>query len=304
MDSPPDLLAFDAPRSRGGAIKATANDDGTVTLEGICLVFDLPQSGKADLTGEYFTAETYFGANLASTKTLSVPALVDGMFHHGVPLDDTAEALALAEAILPPVTLSHTAKGWLARLVLPMREQYEQDIADLAAKGALGWSTGSAGHAVRKTGEGQITRWPIVECSLTPTPAEPRTSAVPVKSLARPAVKADGDSLTMQLRRIEEAFYSWLRGRGVDGYSAEVYTDSIVAHVYGPGIDAGDGSAYWRIPYTVTAGVYAFAEAGQWTRVERVVSYDPVAKALKSLRMEMAAPQHTDSITAALRGLR
>ena len=34
------------------------------------------------------------------------------------------------------------------------------------------WSTGSAGHAVRKTMNGEITRWPIVEVSLTPTPVQ------------------------------------------------------------------------------------------------------------------------------------
>lgn len=191
----PDILA--APSHPGLAIKAETNADGTVTLSGLCVVFDEPDSGKADLTGEFFTAETYYGAG-----TLDGAAVVDGMFHHGHPLDDSPEAIALAEAILPPVSLVRDTKGWLARLVLPMREEYERDIAELAAKGALGWSTGSAGHAVRKTGDGQITRWPIIECSLTPTPAEPRTFAVPVKSLTpRPDAVA---ALTAALKSIND----------------------------------------------------------------------------------------------------
>ena len=35
-------------------------------------------------------------------------------------------------------------------------------------------------HLVRKTRSGEIVRWPICEASITVTPAEPRTLAVPV----------------------------------------------------------------------------------------------------------------------------
>ena len=47
----------------------------------------------------------------------------------------------------------------------------------------LGWSSGSVPHLVQRTkgslpGTQKITSWPIVELSLTPTPAEPRTIGV------------------------------------------------------------------------------------------------------------------------------
>ena len=45
-------------------------------------------------------------------------------------------------------------------------------------QGVLSWSSGSLPHLVEVGAEGRIKRWPIVEGSLTPTPAEPRHSCV------------------------------------------------------------------------------------------------------------------------------
>jgi HK97 family phage major capsid protein len=57
-------------------------------------------------------------------------------------------------------------------------------VVQLVEKGALGWSSGSVGHLTRRSGK-SITQWPIVELSLTPTPAEPRTLGVElIKSLS------------------------------------------------------------------------------------------------------------------------
>lgn len=262
MTTAPDLLAYD-----GGAIKATANADGTVTLEGLCVIFDEPGTGKADLTGEYFTSSTYYGAG-----TLDGAAVVDGMFHHGQPLDDSPEALALAEAILPPVALVRDTKGWLARLVLPMREEYERDIADLAAKGKLGWSTGSAGHAVRKSADGRITRWPIVEVSLTPTPAEPRTYAVPAKSLA-PRKALDFSAGMNALReRVHSAARALFPGADYV-WVADLFPDACIVEI--------EGGESYRIPVEADAERVVFGERTTWQAVERVTAWSPVAKALK-----------------------
>jgi len=162
----------------GGAIKAVEGADGTVTLSGISVVFDEPGTRNRDLTGEYFTSDTYYGtwAKEGAFRT-------DSIFHHGIPLDTSAKAQRLADAVLADATMTKTGEGWLTSLVLPMREDYEHEIADLAARGKLGWSTGSAPHVVRKDADGKITRWPIVEVSITPRPAEPRTTLFPVKSL-------------------------------------------------------------------------------------------------------------------------
>lgn len=182
------------PRTERTAIKAVENTDGTVTLTGLALVFDEPGTRSRDLTGEYFTAppedggHTYYGPAAKGGRIT-----VDTLFHHGIPLEDSTRGRRLADALLGETTMTKAADGWLASLVLPMREDYEEEIAELAAQGKLGWSTGSAGHVVRKAADGLITRWPIVEVSPTPVPAEPRTFAVPLKSLWTPPV-ADGPS--------------------------------------------------------------------------------------------------------------
>jgi hypothetical protein len=68
-------------------------------------------------------------------------------------------------------------------------KQYMAAIRKLVAEGVVGLSTGSVSHLVERTpskgGLHEILSWPIVELSLTPTPAEPRTIGVrELKSLA------------------------------------------------------------------------------------------------------------------------
>jgi hypothetical protein len=75
-------------------------------------------------------------------------------------------------------------KGLWYEAQIQMADEYQKMIADLAKSGKLGYSSGATGHMVerRKSADGryEITRWPIGEASLTPTPAEPMNM---VKSL-------------------------------------------------------------------------------------------------------------------------
>jgi phage head maturation protease len=67
---------------------------------------------------------------------------------------------------------------------LDRHKAYVDYVVQLVEKGALGWSSGSVGHLTRRSGK-SITQWPIIEMSLTPTPAEPRTLGVElIKSLS------------------------------------------------------------------------------------------------------------------------
>jgi len=75
-----------------------------------------------------------------------------------------------------------------------MRDEYEKQIYKLAQAGKLGWSSGALGHLVEREPAGKafhIKTWFIGEASLTPTPAEPRNNAMPVKSLSTPEMAAD-----------------------------------------------------------------------------------------------------------------
>ncbi len=280
----PDLLLHD-----GQAIKADEQPDGTVVLHGLGIVFDEPGTDERDLTGEYFTAEeTYYGAAAKSGRIT-----VDAPFHHHIPLDATPEAKALADVILNDATMERETKGWLTTLVLPMREKYEEDIAQLAKDKKLGWSTGTAGHMYRAAPDGMITRWPIVEVSPTPTPAEPRTSAG-VKSikeflqegelrqrgqLASARAIAWSGSYNDLRRRISDAArdlfpstdYLW-----VEDFDAE----SAIVCV------SGDT---WRIPLDVTDEAVSFGDRAAWVEVEPVTDWRPVAKGLADLNSLLRA---------------
>src|SRR3972149_10048085 len=68
-------------------------------------------------------------------------------------------------------------------------------------QGVIGLSSGTASHLARRNG-GKILRWPVVEYSLTPTPAEPRTIGVTqLKSL----FDAAGLTLPETFNEAEEA---------------------------------------------------------------------------------------------------
>ena len=284
----PDLLLHP-----GSTIKADEQSDGTVVLEGLGIVFDEPGTENRDLTGEYFTAdETHYGAAAKAGRIT-----VDAPFHHHIPLDQTPEAKALADAILGEATMERTAKGWLATLVLPMREKYEEDIAQLAKDKKLGWSTGTAGHMYRAAADGMITRWPIVEVSPTPTPAEPRTSAG-VKSI-KEFLRADelrhrGE--TASRRAIAwSGSYNDLRRRIADA-ARDLFPN--VDYVWVEDFDAESAIVAvsgdtWRIPLDVTDDGVTFGDRSAWTEVEPVTDWRPVAKGLADLNSLLAAPAGT-----------
>ncbi|MCY3487143.1 MAG: hypothetical protein OXH34_01775 [Bacteroidetes bacterium] len=178
----------------GGAVKIIEGDldSDELVVSGPGLVFSKDDDGDEpirDLHGEYFTNRTFLGHNKGDG--------VMAMFNHGYPLlYHTMCGNGGAEYIVPkslftwfrnlsdhrfehPVktTLNEEEQHMAATLVLNMRNEYEEFVAKQAAKGLLGWSSGSAPHVVKMTNKGEITDWPIVEFSLTPTPAESRTAA-------------------------------------------------------------------------------------------------------------------------------
>lgn len=124
-----------------------------------------------DLTGEFFDPDTDFGDAEKS----------DVYYQHG--LDPVMGKRKLGKAELR----KDDAFGVWAETQLELRDEYEKFIYELAEQGKLGWSSGTAPHLVEKQAKGNalhITRWPLgLDASLTPTPAEYRNSAVPLKSL-------------------------------------------------------------------------------------------------------------------------
>lgn len=122
-----------------------------------------------DLTGDFFTAKTDFGEHD------SAPIL----YQHG--LDSTLKARVIGKG-----KLRKDDVGVWVEAQLSMRDEYEKAIYELAEKGKLGWSSGTASHLVERQTAGKanwIKAWPLgLDASLTPTPAEPRNSAITLKA--------------------------------------------------------------------------------------------------------------------------
>ncbi len=149
----------------GLAVKSL--DESGDTIGGYLVVFgdrntkDLSKTTNADGSkGEYFTANTNFALEWPMPK----PAL----YHHGL------NAATKATLIGKITKISKDEIGLWAEAELNKHNQYYTTIKSMVSKGALNWSSGSLMHLRKKKSDGEITEWPIVEGSLTPTPAEPR----------------------------------------------------------------------------------------------------------------------------------
>ncbi len=149
----------------GGELKALGADGH---VGGYLVRFGGPQ--ERDLVGDYFTPETEFMWAGQETR----PAL----YHHG--LDPTLGGKTLGDGL----RLGRVDQvGLWVETQLDLRDDYEKAVFQLAQKGKLGLSSGTANHMIQKAADGRILRWPIVEGSFTPTPMEPRTALVSLKSI-------------------------------------------------------------------------------------------------------------------------
>lgn len=139
---------------------------------------------QKDLEGEYFTPNTNFELDWYAQR----PAL----YHHG--LDGTVSTKSVGAI----TALKADDVGLWAEAQLNIRDAYEQAIMGMVKAGKLGWSSGSLSHLVEVEDDGQIKRWPIVEGSLTPSPAEPRNTDIRAIKSAYDALGLDTTLLGLQ----------------------------------------------------------------------------------------------------------
>ena len=150
----------------GDEIKAL----GGGKIGGYLVVFSDEQS--PDLEGDFFDASTDFGFDGDETK-------VGVYYHHG--MDVKVGKRRIGQGVVKKTDIGLWIEAQLA-----MRDEYERAIYELAEKGKLGWSSGAPAHLVERTAVGKsyhLKTWVLAEGSPTPAPAEPRTKAVPIKSL-------------------------------------------------------------------------------------------------------------------------
>lgn len=163
----------------GGEVKALGNGK----VGGYLVRFSTP--ADPDLTNDYFDA---------STK-LVYPSILPVLYHHG--FDKTLGKRQIGNARLKVDEI-----GAWAETQLNMRDQYEKAIYEMVRAGKLGYSSGAIAKSVTRERVGEayhIKTWNIEECSLTPTPAEPRNGVMSLKSLipAPGGVAEDADNKTL-----------------------------------------------------------------------------------------------------------
>ncbi len=127
------------------------------------------EARQPDMQGEYFTPETDVGLDWYERRPL--------LYHHGLDGALKAAVIGVIDSLTPDEI------GLWAEAQLDLRKRYVRAVRRLVDQGALSWSSGSLPHLVEVGEGGRIKRWPIVEGSLTPSPAEPRkTDARTLKS--------------------------------------------------------------------------------------------------------------------------
>lgn len=284
------------PPSDRTVLKVLKKEGSKVTVGGPLVVFDEPGSTKRDLAGEYFTADTYFGGALAKGDEV----LIEATYNHGYVKD--AELEPLVEHEFEPLAVKRTDTALMAEIILDEADAYEKMLAGIAKKGKLGWSSGSATHRVKVSSDGQIERWPLVEGALTPTPCEPRAKAQALKSLSLDAfaktflteaelraaqAKAAGadESYEAFMDRVRRAVYA---GLGDNAWPVETYADRVIVHAR---LSQVDEYAFYEVPFDLDDdGDVVLAPSADWTRVERVVAYEPVKAALDVNQLFREAP--------------
>jgi len=160
-----DLLIYRDP-------KASIKSVGDNKLEGYAVIFT--DKDDPDLTGEYFTAECDFNLDVNSKSAL--------YYDHG-------QNSTVGLKKIGTVEFTKDEAGIFFKAELEKAKEYKEfvdGIMDMAKKGFMGNSSATASHLVDKTKTGKSTRintWPLIELSLTPTPAEPDTRGlITVKS--------------------------------------------------------------------------------------------------------------------------
>lgn len=193
-----------------------------------------------DLTGEWFSAKTYYGPRDGDGA--------DVIFHHGIPLKKGWEKYA-SHVFTNPVKTKRNELGLWAETVLNLADEYEKTVYQLVKAGKLGWSSGSTARLVRKTVDGEIIRWPIVEASLTYAPAEPRNRTASIKSVEWLQEIGDIDEIKSEEVGTDDEFFQpiapEIKAEWTTAYINDL-PDSSFAYVEPGGTKDGDGKTVPR----------------------------------------------------------
>ena len=163
----------------------------------------------ADLEGDYFTKSTDYGFPIEAGKR--VPLNV--YYHHGMDAQVGKKSIGTGYIKMDDTGLWYEAQ-------LDLADEYGSMIAKLCKQGKMGFSSGAAAHMVERKSMGtaaEITRWPIAEASITPTPAEYRNS---VKTLQEYYGMGEMDDME------EEMVMAPMPDQSAAEYAAEIFKEA------------------------------------------------------------------------------
>lgn len=147
-----------------------------------------------DLDGQQFNAETDRCPDWFPNG--GRPILVD----HG--FDPTIKFHSVGSEL----TTEATEEGDWVRAQLDKSSKYYARVSELVRQGKMGWSSAAPDHKVKIAKDGTIERWPVIEYSLTTTPAKPNNVAFAMKSAQVMEVLETNDTeIPDALRDIEQA---------------------------------------------------------------------------------------------------
>lgn len=157
-------------------LKLLRQDDTIAVIGGYGVIF-----GGSDLEGERFTADTDYMLDLVPVK----PVYIDHSEATVVEVDGKRYKLAgIDRSVGHVISVTPDDVGLYMELQFEKADQYWPIVEAMVNTGRAGLSSGTVGHLARRDGK-TITRWPIIEESITLTPAEPRTVGVErLKTLA------------------------------------------------------------------------------------------------------------------------
>jgi len=152
------------------AVKFIEDEDGNWFVEGCILPYDGPVAGQ-DLTGTHFSKSTDFCMDWFPDGGRP------GMYAHGF------DAELGTSVVGREVKSWKSDKGVWLRAQIDKAHEYAAEIKQLVDEGLVSLSSGAVDHLVRVSAKsGEITRWPWVEWSIVPNPANPEAVLYPVKS--------------------------------------------------------------------------------------------------------------------------
>ena len=140
--------------------------------------FKGPDGIGRDFDGEFFSPKTNF---LFDWYTGERPTL----YHHG--RDKAIETARLGGV----VDFEKRRDGIWVQSQLDIRSKWYEAVRELIGQDALGFSSGAHPAGVKVAPSGEITRWPWIEMTITPTPSNAYASIAALKSMDLPALPSE-----------------------------------------------------------------------------------------------------------------